>query len=172
MIILEGFDGAGKSTLAKAIQKRFNLPIYHAGGKPISPLNEKYCLHVQQALTMLPIIHDRVTSISTFCYEMRRDTVQGVICLHSAMELLRVNPFSKLVYCPLPETNVSHDVKEYDTPEHLSYIESNKAAILEHYDFIFNFLKSKYPDQVIKCHAFHELSVNALLSELSNSYGS
>lgn len=163
MIILEGFDGAGKSTLASRLSKKFNLVSYHAGGKPLSEIHKNECIRVQRAISDFPVIHDRVTCVSTFCYEMLMSKPDGHDMVYHAKRLLDYNPNTIYVYCRHEEKyEQAHEIKDYDSNEHLAYIAANRKRIIEHYDMMYRFLKSEFGRQCVNIDAKNDQDVELL----------
>ena len=65
-IVLEGFDGSGKSYLSKALSGELGMPIVWPGGPPKDVSDMLLRLHHQLETTNT--IFDRVTSVSEACY--------------------------------------------------------------------------------------------------------
>lgn len=119
MIIIEGMDGSGKTTLAKRLAKDLKIPINHFGAPPQSRVE-----FVQRCLTSVrlfhhPIIQDRTPFISELMYArisnrepyMKREN--AVIAIGASLAVL--------IYCRPKKPyfkKSSHGLKEYDTSEY------------------------------------------------------
>jgi hypothetical protein len=128
-IILEGNDSSGKSFLAN----RIGLPIYRSGGPPRDHAHMVQCLREQQIATEDGMVLDRVTCISQQIYskpqEIHRDYLLRMLS----------TPGTILVYCRPSDLNYAlskHEVKAYDTVEHLEMVVSNYHIIAEKYDLL------------------------------------
>lgn len=78
LVIVEGPDNAGKSTLAKTLSERLGFVTVHPGGKPYDYREAQLCCVVQDSrfrlaadATQQSIIHDRITCISDYAYNDR-----------------------------------------------------------------------------------------------------
>lgn len=130
MIILEGMDNSGKSTLAA----KFSLEVVHPGPAPKSYGEEQGFLDSQLRDARLPIVMDRITCISSQVYK-------GKLFDNRYMDYLRQmvdTPHCLIVYCRPPDNVVlnfdTHNVKAHDTPEHLARVKANARQYLESYD--------------------------------------
>lgn len=130
MIILEGMDNSGKSTLAA----KFGLEVVHPGPAPKSYGEEQGFLDSQLRDARLPIVMDRVTCISSQVYKRK-------VFDNRYMDYLRQmvgTPHCLIVYCRPPDNVVlnfdTHNVKAHDTPEHLARVKANARQYLESYD--------------------------------------
>lgn len=130
MIILEGMDNSGKSTLAA----KFGLEIVHPGPAPMSYDEEQAFLESQLRDARLPIVMDRVTCISSQVYSGKLFDDRYMGFLNKMLD----TPHCVLVYCRPPDKNVldfdTHNVKTHDTPEHLARVKANASKYLESYD--------------------------------------
>lgn len=130
MIILEGFDNSGKSTLAK----RFGLEVIHPGPAPKTKSEELGCLMSQHSYSSKPIVHDRVTCISSQVYQGKVGDVRYMAWLKAMLS----TPHCLLIYCRPPMETIidmrQHEAKKYDTPEHLDKIARGASHFVEQYD--------------------------------------
>lgn len=130
MIILEGMDNSGKSTLAA----KFGFEVLHPGPAPKSWAEEQTCLEEQLEKARLPIVQDRVTCISSQVYKNR----VGDRTYVEYMNQMLMTPHCILVYCRPPDSVVlnfdTHNIKAHDTPEHLKKVKDNAKRYLESYD--------------------------------------
>lgn len=134
MIILEGFDNSGKSTLSK----QFDLEVKHPGPAPQSYVEELDCLRKQLCLASQHIVHDRVTCISSQVYDGRLNDPWLSSWLNAMINV----PKCVLVYCRPPLDVIldfsNHEVKEYDSPGHLEKIRRNAYEMVMRYDALIN----------------------------------
>jgi hypothetical protein len=132
MIILEGMDNSGKSTLAT----KFGLEVVHPGPAPKSYGEEQGFLDLQLRDARLPIVMDRVTCISSQVYKGQLFDTRYMDYLRRMVE----TPHCIIVYCRPPDRVVLnmdlHEVKPYDTAEHLAKIKVNASSFLRAYDKI------------------------------------
>lgn len=124
-IILEGPDSAGKSTLAKKLAAYFpDYSIYHSSGP------ERYPGEINERIGHLPtsrIIFDRHPTVSHVIYggktPIDRDLFLHVHAYSPRQVLVLPDP------CPLGP----QEATEYNTPEHLRYVEENHHKIIDRY---------------------------------------
>lgn len=131
MIVLEGADNAGKTTLAR----RFSgIPVYSAGPSPKNEEEEKDCLLAQATRAIQPCVQDRLTCISQQVYTGRMFETK----LGSILAQLIKTPTVIIVYCRPPDRVLmdlsTHTVKSYDTEEHLKVIMDNQHTFIDRYD--------------------------------------
>lgn len=129
-IVVEGFDNTGKSTLARY----FQLDIKHPGPRPKTPYEEATCLQLQLLQAGLPVVLDRITSISTACYG---DRMEDTLLARYRQAMTRM-PRCIVVYCRPPLGKIldfsTHESKDYDTSEQEAWLKSNAVAIVGRYD--------------------------------------
>lgn len=131
MIVLEGADNSGKTTLAS----RFSgLPVYTAGPAPKDSESEDKCLIEQMNRAGKVCVQDRLTCISQQVYADRMfDTKLGSYLV----DMLKM-PKVIVVYCRPPDRVLmdlsTHSIKSYDTEEHLKKILDNQHRFIERYD--------------------------------------
>lgn len=129
-IILEGFDNSGKSTLAAS----FGLDVVHPGPRPRSFREENDYLESQLRDCRLPIVMDRVTSVSTPCYtgDLHNPRYRNHI-----KEMLDTK-HCVLIYCRPPIEVIKdfskHVAKSYDENRRLDWLQDNAEKIVGNYD--------------------------------------
>lgn len=141
MIILEGPDNSGKSTLGKILSEKLHLEIVHPGGKPDNPDIELSMILNQMKLSETNIIHDRITCISNMVYNIFRgaesDIDYSFMCDQFANS-------STIIYCRPPMEvllNLSnHVVKEHDSVDQINLVNNNCKQIIIAYDTIMQFI--------------------------------
>lgn len=141
MIILEGMDNSGKSTLAA----KFGLEVIHPGPPPKTWGEEQNCLNEQLKNARLPVVMDRVTCISSQVYKNRLFDKLYM----DFLDRMLATPHCVLVYCRPPDEVVlnfdTHVVKAHDTKEHLQKVKDNAKRYLESYDKVmYNLPHLKY----------------------------
>jgi hypothetical protein len=132
MIILEGMDNSGKSTLGKLI----GLPIVNPGGKPKDEAQENLMMSEQLMLALLgsDVVQDRVTCISQQVYRGRvGDARYGgfaerMLCGYKVF----------LIYCR-PPTDVimdfsGHVIKDYEDPADVDRVMRSAHHLITSYD--------------------------------------
>lgn len=130
MIILEGFDNSGKSTLAQ----KLGLPVKHAGGPPKDFRQLTTNLEEQLEYCGKPVVLDRVTCISDQVYGNKMFDLH----LQAYLKQMLKCKSSVLVYCRPPIEAIlnftDHQVKDHDTAEHLEDIKTNAIRYIDRYD--------------------------------------
>jgi len=132
MIILEGPDNGGKSTLAY----KFGLPVVHPGGAPKTPDEEQIMFRRQFRVCTTKIVHDRVTCISQQVYQKRlKDPYY-----HLHAKLLAGSAHCVIIYCRPDDEELldftKHSVAEHDTEEQMAYVRSNAELFVRSYDIL------------------------------------
>lgn len=144
MIILEGPDGTGKSTLAAALSSRFNIGHIQIGGNP-GPLDQvlQYCEECLLRVTD-PVIQDRVTPISEYVYSQifprpyLVKPVQQFLREYYIQSIIELNPI--IVYCRVEDlTKVTHTPSDsiIDVPSYLKAVTLNLSNLRQAYDKLF-----------------------------------
>lgn len=158
-IIIEGFDGCGKSTLARQLGQYFNMGVHTIGGRPknddIAFEMSTYQLGIAQHSR---VIFDRVTCISRMCYEENIKN-SHLLDLQEHMDFLANRCI--VVWATVPKNMEMHEIKPYDDEAHLRYIDNNAARIKENYLQIMDSLNHIHYD-------FTEMTINELIEEINN----
>jgi len=139
MIILEGPDSSGKTTLAHALSETLGIPVHHFGGPPESAaeLRERIDFMFDNKDFL---IYDRIPLISEQVFSiLRRQNYMNVLTNSNAdhVRLQELKPI--LIYCrPSDELLMAcnHQVSEHDTEDHIKAVEAHKKALLERYDHV------------------------------------
>ena len=179
MIIIEGPDNSGKTTLLNKLQvehKLGYLVIPHRG--PVQRYHELYCnmeyiLNVVIKRSSKRYILDRLPLIS--------ESIYGPLCrkrdiwvenfedkIRFTKALITLDPF--IIYCRPPMENIldmkTHQVKEYDTEEHLAQVNRQKRNIVEAYDNYFYNWYNPYRFFIYDyTNPQHDAELNKLLKE-------
>ena len=139
-IVLEGPDGAGKSTLAATLSLATGRPVLHTGGP-------NYTLEGLQAkLTQIETealdnpIFDRVCHISQFIYEGPPINDQEHLMTQDEMTERMVNTYNPIViYCRLQSVedmlvSITTNWKPHKPPEYLEKVKVGFPTIVRRYD--------------------------------------
>lgn len=129
-IILEGFDGCGKSYLATILREEFGMPIYWAGGPPAD--FSEILLRLHEQLEAKSIIYDRITSISEACY--REDISRLTTDLLRECRVLMAKRGDIFVHC---YNHIGEDDTGFQNSEHQKMVEKRFININDNYDKIF-----------------------------------
>jgi len=141
MIILEGPDSSGKTTLAHALSEVLGIPIHHFGGPPEDPaeLSKRIEFMFDNSDHL---IFDRVPLISEQVFSILRNwNGMNILTRSNAyyVRLQKINPI--IVYCRPPADSLihcNHEIKGHDTEEHIKAVEANRGVLLERYDYVMN----------------------------------
>lgn len=139
-IIIEGPDGAGKSTLAKELQSVFGFPIVHTGG----PLNSRaeFESRVEDLKLLAPefsSIFDRTPFISDQVYALLSDRLPFVTMEDLKFMIDKVDPI--IIYCRLSSSykmrqHIDRSVKTHKSPEYMKKVIANHPFITDQYDLL------------------------------------
>lgn len=150
MIILEGMDGSGKSTLGKELSQEFNLLLVHPGAPPKDPHVENHMMNLQRADMHRHMIYDRVTCISQQVYRKRMFDMWYDLNRRTFSE----NPNVLIIYCRPPDEILldptHHKPAPHDTPEMLKLVNDNLNLFVRSYDILMsktNHLKYNYTNE-------------------------
>jgi hypothetical protein len=151
VIVLEGADNSGKSTLARSL----GLPYFSAGPAPTSESELKRCLDEQRARSKMICVQDRLTCISQQIYSEELNKQP----LRDELEYLAHRPGVIIVYCRPPERILmdlsTHKVKSYDTEENLSKIIANQHVYVRRYDTLMSSIPHfiyDWTDSIVETH--------------------
>jgi len=149
VIVIEGPDGAGKSTLVDAIKASDpSVETLHPGKPPSDYKTLLKMLNDQLLVGKSPNrIYDRLTCISEWVYRPFRINIkdhvvneQGVYCsLIEAQMVVSLHMQWTIVYCrPSLETILQHHDKftEYDTHETKTVVLNHIADVVQRYDVL------------------------------------
>lgn len=140
MIVVEGYDCSGKSTLVGKLDAWTDnfYAIKHSGGPPTDLNHVRRCLARCLHRMSYHVIQDRVTQVS--------ESVYGIIVrpAMSALALSRIGDLRHarlLIYCrpdraTILDTLGRHKAKAHDTPEHIEHVLAHATTMINIYDTI------------------------------------
>lgn len=138
MIIVEGFDCAGKSTLAIKIGLAINAPVLHPGGPTRDETDVVACLLRSLSRMKQRCVQDRVTHISESVYSMLPRPKHAVLALNAMREVAHAE---LIVYCRPPtevllEALREHSCKEHETQTHVDRVLEEAPTLIRLYDTV------------------------------------
>ena len=148
MIVVEGPDGAGKSTLVAKLAQRLGFTAYPLGGKPDTLADVyKYMQMCEERARESHVVQDRVTHISTFVYDVLIDPIRAGAALSRLHHLAAARPL--VIYCRPALTNRLREVaetrdestKKYKSEAHRIWVQANLDHIISLYDSLFHALR-------------------------------
>jgi adenylate kinase family enzyme len=142
MIILEGPDNAGKSTLGEYIANNLNIPMHHAKGPPKSheeirerqdAINNRLAKREWCVTDRTPVISDNIYGAA-----LSRDRLH--FTTNDLATFFRFRPL--IIYCRPPfdelmKVTKSHKVKDHETKAHVDAMRKNAETIVALYDNFF-----------------------------------
>jgi predicted HAD superfamily Cof-like phosphohydrolase len=130
VIILEGPDNGGKSTLAAELARVTGLPVQGSEGPPKH--EGEMNIRIRRYLDMGPAIFDRFPAISNPIYDRALGRKADVIDPALIAEMYARSPV--LVYCdPGDRGLVGHVVKERESEEHIAGVTKNARYLVDLY---------------------------------------
>jgi adenylate kinase family enzyme len=139
VIIVEGFDCSGKSTLALKIALALKIPVLHPGGPTRDESDVVACLLRSLSRMKQRCVQDRVTHISESVYSMLPRPKHAVLALNSIREVAHAE---LIIYCRPPTEFLlqalvgNHKVKEHDDIEKLGMAMQEAPTLIRLYDTV------------------------------------
>lgn len=139
MIVVEGFDMSGKSTLANILGAELGWPVLHTGGPTRDEADVVSCLLRSLQRMQKRCVQDRVTHVSESVYSMTEFPTKAALALDAIRE---IPPTVMMIYCrPAPEFLVraladEHREKAWDTQDHMYRIRRDAATMIAFYDTV------------------------------------
>jgi shikimate kinase len=133
MIIVEGIDGSGKTTLCRALGDLLNLQVHHSSKERDRQAMER---NMEQALQdPVAKIWDRIHAISEIVYG---PILRGGALINGEYWRHQVRQQDPLIiYCRVPIAYVhSSGPSEFETLEHFQAAQAKRRAIYDLYDRI------------------------------------
>jgi len=150
LIVVEGPDGAGKSTLIMKLVKDFGFPVYRSGG-PKDAENMKRVVKEMATLALDPTtvyLCDRAPWISELVYSqaLDREPVMPMDFFSPCFSLPQ-----RIIYCNLNDSismlnNMSRDFKAHKPAEHTAQVVKNYQQVCDVYDEIINEMENACMD--------------------------
>jgi len=138
LIIVEGPDGAGKSTLITRLVKDFGFPVYRSGG-PKDAENMKRVVKEMATLALDPTtvyLCDRTPWVSELVYSqaLGRAPVMPIEFIAPCFNLSQ-----RIIYCNLNDSvsmlsNMSREFKAHKPAEHTAAVVKNYQQVCNIYD--------------------------------------
>ena len=154
MILLEGPDGSGKSTIGRKLSGATGWPLVHSGGPPGSEDEARARIHSQ--LSLKGTILDRSVCTSELIYG---PIVRGSMVIDPNELWIGINSMINrgwiMVYCrpsldileeyakSKMEELIKEEGKSWKTPEHVEAVKNNIAWITRAYDELIPELRSR-----------------------------
>jgi hypothetical protein len=133
LIVVEGIDNSGKSTLAERIAHRFLRPVQESEGPPTATetIDERIVRYMEQDATQ-PVVYARHPCVSQPIYAGIKGNRGDVVSPELIEAFYNLEPI--LIYCdPLDRGMSAHKIKEHDTPEFIADLESKYITTLWEY---------------------------------------
>lgn len=149
IVVLEGPDNAGKSTLAKKLSLDTGMEVCHPGGPPKDiSLALARCMEQSFSFAIadhIDFIYDRITCISDRIY-------RGNSQYHEAFDHIRNSMFEFnviVIFCFPSEARLrnfeDHVTKEHETDEVVQHAKRNVDRIISEYANVMSVTKAAFP---------------------------
>lgn len=136
MIIVEGPDNSGKSTLVRELSHRLGWPTHHPGGPPKTEDERVLRMCEQMIIRDQNIIYDRCTCISDQVYRQ----LIGISMFDQFTFLMTRHQSVKVIYCRPPLSKLmdlsTMTIEEHDTEEQLALVRDKQRIIVAGYDYV------------------------------------
>lgn len=137
VLVVEGPDGAGKSTLAERLSDHYRYPIVHTGGPLESRREYEERLIEKEILKARYVIFDRVPMISELVYYPLQKRGPFITIEEGLRDLRAARPV--LIYCRLSSSEkmvsrILKTKKSHKTPEYLKKVQQEHRLIVASYD--------------------------------------
>lgn len=145
MIIIEGPDNAGKSTLAQQLSKAIGIPIHHSGGPA---LNDEEIIHRAERIfdtgNVRPLLYDRVPFISDYVYRTVMQDKPSPFTDKNLVDryirrMKKLHPVVILCWPPIPVMMAleSHERSPHETEEHFNKVKDHQEQLIHSYSQLF-----------------------------------
>jgi thymidylate kinase len=139
MIILEGPDNGGKTTLGKVLSEALHIPVLHGGGPPNSKAEAEKRIKIifDDKDT---VIYDRAIQISEGIYApiFRGSTYFNT---RTALSKLQKKHNPIIIYCRPPTHRIikleEKDFRPGEEVDHIKRVKENQGKIIKAYDELF-----------------------------------
>lgn len=138
MIVVEGFDGAGKTVLTGQIAAATGWPTYHTGGPTKDMEDVRRCLRRTYMRFLENCVQDRCTHVSESVYSLFTRPLQAA---EAMSHLYEMRAAKVLVYCRPPtdvllESVKVHEAKGHETQAHVDRVKEKARELISVYDAI------------------------------------
>lgn len=143
MIIIEGMDNSGKTTLCKSLSKTYGLPLDTSGR--LKTLSECVQFQIHCMVSSELIIYDRMRIISEGVYGplIRNRNVFGDKWGSYLEVFMRTNPL--VIYCRPP----NEKILEFGEREQMDGVIDHSRQLLSRYDAVMNEIKNFTTNYVV-----------------------
>jgi hypothetical protein len=131
MIVIEGIDGSGKTTLSKRLAKDLNIHRFHFKGRPVDEREFKTRCMQSSINFQRPIIQDRTPFVSELMYGLL-DGRDPYLSIETARFALSMG-IPVMIYCR-PGSRFIHAPSENECQDYLNNLRDNWDLILKNYD--------------------------------------
>lgn len=144
IIVFEGADGAGKSTLAKRLAAKYQAQYYHSGGPKSKQDMHRILLDLEDMAESSKLyLVDRHPAISEFVYSrvFDKDLIVPIPTLTDAWKYMTL-----VVHCVAPKDQyvISKEFKEHKSDSHTKFVEANADRIKAMYNALMG-TKDNFP---------------------------
>lgn len=155
IVILEGADNSGKSTLAKRLSKDLGIDAVHPGGPPKNIIEVIARCEEQSTVfglsTEVDVIFDRVTCISDLIYRGRPEYDRIFEIFHRRLQTAKN---LVIIYCR-PSTDRLKNFDDHVQQDHedaavVQHAKDNVDRIISEYDGMFGVLSRKKHFDIIQ----------------------
>jgi hypothetical protein len=142
MIILEGPDGAGKSSLGRILAHELGLTVFHPGGAPDEAKFNEYKNLCLKHLNNNEVC-DRVSQLSEYVYGPITNgrALMSQEHVEKFMDFLRVELGVLVIYCKPSNIDEAHhwlEAKSHKSEAHVQLVKDNHKRIVDAYDAMFS----------------------------------
>lgn len=143
IVVLEGADNSGKSTLAKKLSSEFSIEVVHPGGPPKN-ISDALLRCNEQAIILnssdsVSFVYDRITCISDFVY--RGNTRYNKI-FRQYQNHLRYAPDLMIIYCRPSDERLlkfdDHVMQDHEDESVVEHAKLNVHRTIATYDELFS----------------------------------
>lgn len=136
MVIVEGPDNSGKSTLVSMLEKELDIKATHSGGPANTEAEIIERMDRIQTKVFDKVLFDRVPCISDQVYA---HVLRGGSPFEKTKHLKRLIMHEPLIIYCRPPTHIlikldDHVVKAHETVEHVEAVKANRHKLIKRYD--------------------------------------